>query len=55
MQDLHFLSYLASWTMATEYVAGATQKMPIYKEGAPKQTLLHCSYAKYHHGVGQSL
>lgn len=46
-----FLSCLL--TTAMEYVARATQKMPIYKESG-SQTPLHCGCAEFHHWVGQS-
>lgn len=44
-----------TWTAAMDHVAGETQKTPTYKEVAPKQTPLHCSYTECHHGAGQSL
>lgn len=55
MQDLHLLSFLASWTTAMEFVAGALQKKASYKEVAPRQTPLHCSYTENHLRVGQHL
>lgn len=39
LQDLHLLSFLASWTTSMEFVAGAVQKKASYKEAAPRQTL----------------
>lgn len=55
MHDLHFLSFLASWTTPMGFVAGAVQKKVSYKEVAPRQTPLHCNYTENHHRMAQHL
>lgn len=55
MHDLHFLSFLASWTTPMGFVAGAMQKKTSYKEVAPRQTPLHCNYTENHHRMAQHL